>query len=280
MITLPMSSSMYQSMVGHINGDGTICIAPMQVDKLAHHSSINQITNSNNSITNQMNGNNSVAQCNNSVSSSFSSVSSQSSRNSIVNCQQNNGANQMYGSATNIPPLIPCDNQINQNGHNNLLELCHVLGQNAQNNHIETLVSASTSNSTMSYNNAQHGQTYSTQINDRKATRMRKLGRNQQSIGEFNGVASYANDASQLISRNVAGHMIAKSNDTSDGNNNVNNDANSITIESDLKHIQMPALHLTGDTTRLCKSNDQLNTIEFDEHKLRTIKMERDIGIV
>lgn len=266
-------------MVGHINGDGTICIAPMQVDKLGHHhSSINQITNSNNSITNNMNGN-SVAACNNSVTSSFSSVSSQNSRNSISNCQHNSGANQMYGSTTNMPALIPCDNQMNQNGHNNLLELCQALSQNAQNNQMETLVSASPSSNTMSFNNS-HGQTYSPQINDRKSNKMRKTGRNQQSIGEFNTIASYSSDASQLLSRNVSGQMIAKSNDTSDGNNNVNNDGNSITIESDLKCVHTQALHSTGEATRSCKSNDQLNPIEFDEHKLRTIKMERDIGIV
>lgn len=277
MITLPVSSSMYQSMISniqqiHTNGDGTLCITPMQVDKIGHHSALNQITHSNNSITNNMSGN-IVAQCN----SSFSSVSS-NGRNSIGNCQVNS-ANHMYASATSMPTLMPCDNQINQNGTNNLLELCHVLSQNAQQNHMETLVSANASNNTLSYGNT-HGQHFPHNNNDRKSIKIRRTARNQQCPADFNAVTAYSNDDNQLIARNVSHHMIAKSNDISDSNNNVNNDENTITIEPDLKPDQTPAVHLSGESSKSCKSSDPLNVIEFDENKLRTIKMERDTGTV
>lgn len=267
---------MYQSMVAniqqiHTNGDGTLCITPMQVDKIGHHSALNQITHSNNSITNNMSGN-SVGQCN----SSFSSVSS-NGRNTIGNCQPNS-ANHMYASATSIPTLMPCDNQINQNGTNNLLELCHVLSQNAQQNHMDTLVTANTSNNALSYGNT-HGQHFPNN-SDRKSIKIRRTARNQQCATDFNAVTAYSNDNNQLIARNVSHHMIAKSNDISDSNNNVNNDENTITIESDLKPDQTPAVHLSGESSKSCKSNDPLNVIEFDENKLRTIKMERDTGTV
>lgn len=254
----------------HTNGDGTLCISPMQVDKLGHHSSVNQ-----NSITSNMNGN-SIASCHNSVANSFSSVNS-SGRSSILNCQAAS-ANHMYASATNMPSMLPCDNQINPNGTNNLLELCHVL-QNAQNNQIETLVNTSASNNVQSYGNV-HGQSF-TNINDRKSTKVRKVARQQQCTGDFNAIASYtASTSNQTMDRNVPVSSIAKLNEMNDTNNNVNDDGSSITIEPDLKPDQAAVLHLSGESSKSCKSSDSLNVIEFDENKLRTIKMERDTGTV
>lgn len=71
MITLPVSSSVYQSMVAniqqiHTNSDGTLCITPMQVQKavpfsqnnnvsLHHAPGTNQLSNNNNSTTNNTN---------------------------------------------------------------------------------------------------------------------------------------------------------------------------------------------------------------------------------
>lgn len=53
MITLPVSASMYQTMMANIqqiqpNGDGTVCITPMQVDSNDAHSSNNLSVNSSN----------------------------------------------------------------------------------------------------------------------------------------------------------------------------------------------------------------------------------------
>ena len=45
MITVPMSAQMYQTMVANIqhlpNGDGTVCITPMQVHNVQHNTTVN-----------------------------------------------------------------------------------------------------------------------------------------------------------------------------------------------------------------------------------------------
>lgn len=64
MITLPVSSSVYQSMVAniqqiHTNSDGTLCITPMQVQKPGSygHSNSNTIHQSNANGQHQLNNN-------------------------------------------------------------------------------------------------------------------------------------------------------------------------------------------------------------------------------
>ncbi|XP_054727867.1 DNA-binding protein Ewg isoform X5 [Anastrepha obliqua] len=64
MITVPVSASMYQSMMAniqqiHTNGDGTVCITPMQVD--SHANSSNSRSNNNN--TNNTNNSRNHYQC-------------------------------------------------------------------------------------------------------------------------------------------------------------------------------------------------------------------------
>ncbi|XP_011187557.1 DNA-binding protein Ewg isoform X2 [Zeugodacus cucurbitae] len=57
MITVPVSASMYQSMMAniqqiHTNGDGTVCITPMQVDSHANSSNSRSNNHNSNNITN------------------------------------------------------------------------------------------------------------------------------------------------------------------------------------------------------------------------------------
>ncbi|XP_020717413.1 DNA-binding protein Ewg isoform X3 [Ceratitis capitata] len=65
MITVPVSASMYQSMMAniqqiHTNGDGTVCITPMQVDS---HANCNSNSRNNNSATNITNTGRNQFQC-------------------------------------------------------------------------------------------------------------------------------------------------------------------------------------------------------------------------
>lgn len=109
MITLPVSSSVYQSMVAniqqiHTNGDGTLCITPMQVHK-------NGVQN-NGIVNTSCTGNSSISSTVNSVCSSVSS-----------SAMLLNSGNQFTGSS-----VSPNAN----NNSNNLLELCRALNQTTQ----------------------------------------------------------------------------------------------------------------------------------------------------
>lgn len=70
MITLPVSSSVYQSMVAniqqiHTNSDGTLCITPMQVQKAVPYSQNNNVSLHHGSGSNQLNNNNNNSTSNN-----------------------------------------------------------------------------------------------------------------------------------------------------------------------------------------------------------------------
>lgn len=84
MITLPVSSSIYQTMVAniqqlHSNSDGTLCITPMQVQK--NHTLGTMITNHNNTNTNTT----TTTSATSSSSSSSSSLSTSVGINHILN---------------------------------------------------------------------------------------------------------------------------------------------------------------------------------------------------
>lgn len=129
MITLPVSSSVYQSMVAniqqiHTNGDGTLCITPMQVQKNGLHN--NGIVNTNCSVNNSHN------------SSTINSVCSNINQNAMLlpnnhNSQFTGTMNVTIGSQ-NINNTTHSNNHHhnNNNSNNNLLELCRALNQTTQ----------------------------------------------------------------------------------------------------------------------------------------------------
>lgn len=107
MITLPVSSSVYQSMVAniqqiHTNGDGTLCITPMQVQN-----------NNKNGVQSNVVNSNAMINCNNNGINSSSCGNIASNYNQFMTSSNNQNAN-----------------GINQsNNSSNLLELCRALNQ-------------------------------------------------------------------------------------------------------------------------------------------------------
>lgn len=102
MITLPVSASMYQSMMAniqqiHTNSDGTVCITPMQVD--ANNTNNNNNTNSNANTTNTNNSNSNT--CSNSNSSNSNS-------NSHNNNDDGNSNGTTNASTTTQVPQFQC----------------------------------------------------------------------------------------------------------------------------------------------------------------------------
>lgn len=97
MITVPVSASMYQSMMAniqqiHTNSDGTVCITPMQVDATNNNNNNQNNNNNNNSLNINNNNNNSATNHSHSLSSkrSRSSNSSNSHTSSQTQTQTNN----------------------------------------------------------------------------------------------------------------------------------------------------------------------------------------------
>lgn len=269
MITLPVSSSVYQSMVAniqqiHTNGDGTLCITPMQVQKTGHQHSINHINST--SISGSLVGSNCiVTPCISSVNSSFSSVSS-GGTSILANCHSNSP----FGASTEISSTMNCDNSTNSN-NNNLLELCRVLSQTSNVNN------ANCSN-TLSFNNL--SQNFPS--NDRKLLKTKKvLNRNNQYYNNSNnfGTSTSFSIESNGIDRFTHDIHENKSMHDSDTNNNNNhNGERNGNVNHDLKCAQLMVSSVTDSSdTKPNKSDNIPVAVQLNDNEIRNIKMECEI---
>lgn len=256
MITLPVSSSVYQSMVAniqqiHTNSDGTLCITPMQVQKSGHQSSVGQIA-SISSVASHTNNNNCSA---NSDSSSL-----------IGNCQQ--GVNSQYTISPHIQPILSCDNQMSTNS--NLLELCRVLSQSNQHE-----INSSGCFSIPLPTNHYH---LSSSSNEKKVTKSKR----NSSRNPFNMIsANYESGTSsnnQQATRNNRNQIIHSSikcqEDSNDTNNNINYEDSTDVINGDLKCGMITSNELSY---KISKSENDLSSIHFDDIESKNIKSECDI---
>lgn len=273
MITLPVSSSVYQSMVAniqqiHTNGDGTLCITPMQVQKTGHQHSISHLNST--SISGSLIGSNcSVAPCISSVNSSFSNVSSGGASTPILaNCQPI--SNSPYGTTSEMASSLNCDSVIN-NGNNNLLELCRVLSQT-------TNVNNTNCQSTLAFNNLSQNFTN----NDRKVVKSKKIvNRNQfPNSTNFGQSGSYSNDSNGMdrnfMSQNIDENKTTHQNDTNNNNHSEENNGNA---NHDLKCAQILVSTVTEDMTKVHKSDNIPVTVTLNENDTRNIKMECEIDV-
>lgn len=299
MITLPVSSSVYQSMVAniqqiHTNGDGTLCITPMQVQKTGHQHSINHNNLNSTSISGNLaiGGNCSVAPpCISSVNgSSFSNANNNSVGPSILaNCNAPSSNSPFNSSPELSTPELHCDNNNptnnNNNNNSNLLELCRVLSQSTNMN------SANCQNVIFSPN-------FTT--NDRKLTKCTKkpsaINRSQFfNFGSSSSFPSESNgiDRNDFLEQNIEiidGNKSLHENDT---NNNSNNGQNHHHHESatsngnsshDLKFVN--TTNTTSTDQNAQKSNkmdtntNPINiTVQLGENETRSIKMECEIDV-
>lgn len=266
MITLPVSSSVYQSMVAniqqiHTNGDGTLCITPMQVQKPGHQHSINHINST--SISGSLIGSN----CISSVNSSYSNVSSAGTQ-LLANCQPN--SNGPFGNASEMSSTLNCDGSSNNNT-NNLLELCRVLSQS-------TTVSNQTCQNTLSFNNVSPNFTNG----DRKSVKNKKLvNRNQYFHGTNFGSSSSFSNESNGIDRSFIAHVIDEHKvvHESDTNNNNHSDGSNGNVNHDLKCAQllMSTSTVSVDSPKPGKSDNVPVPVQHNENENRNIKMECEI---
>lgn len=275
MITLPVSSSVYQSMVAniqqiHTNGDGTLCITPMQVQKSGHQShSISHINST--SISGSLIGSNcSVAPGISSVNSSFSNVNSGGTSSSILaNCHPN--SNGLFGggggAATELSSSINCENNANSS-NNNLLELCRVLSQSTNVSNVNCHNTVSFNNISPSFANA-----------DRKNVKNKKLSQRNQF---FNSSSSFA-PSTTTYSNESNGNFIAqdidanKSIHSSDTNNNNHSNENNGHTSHDLKCAQILVSTNTEHSSKANKSDIMAVNIQLADHETRNIKMECEI---
>lgn len=256
MITLPVSSSVYQSMVAniqqiHTNSDGTLCITPMQVQKSGHQSSVGQIS----SIS-------SIASHTNNSCSTNSDSSSL-----IANCQQ--GANSQYAITPHIQPILSCDNQMNTNS--NLLELCRVLSQSNQ-HEINSSGCFSIPLSTNHYH-------LSSSSNEKKVTKSkRNSSRNPFNMISANYESGTSSNNNQQVIRNNRNQIIHDpikcQEDSNDTNNNINYEDSIDVINGDLKCGIISSNELSH---KISKSDDDLSSIHFDEIESKNIKSECEI---
>lgn len=240
MITLPVSSSVYQSMVAniqqiHTNGDGTLCITPMQVQKPGHQHSISHLNSTN--LSGNLIGSNCSAPCISSVNSSYSN-------GGAAICNANTSP-----FSSEISSTINCDTN---NGNNNLLELCRVLSQST---------SVSNCASTMSFGLPQSI--------DKKAAKSKKLNRNQFfATSNFESSTSFAEANGSFLTQNLSEH---KSMHESDSNNNNHNEESSGSINHDLKCAQI----LAAADESPSKSDNIAGQLHETENRI--IKMECEI---
>lgn len=251
MITLPVSSSVYQSMVAniqqiHTNSDGTLCITPMQVQKSGHQSSVGQIA-----------GISSIASHTNNDSSSL-----------IANCQH--GANSQYTISPHIQPILSCDNQMNTN--TNLLELCRVLSQSNQ-HEINPSGCFSIPVSTNHYH-------LTSSSNEKKLTKSKRnssrnpfnmISANYESGTSSNNQQVIRNNRNQIIHDSIKCQEI--SNDT---NNNTNYEDSIDVINGDLKCGMITSNELSH---KISKSDNDLSSIHFDDIEPKNIKSECEIDV-
>lgn len=255
MITLPVSSSVYQSMVAniqqiHTNSDGTLCITPMQVQKSGHQSSVGQIA----SIS-------SIASHTNNSCSANSDSSSL-----IANCQQ--GANSQYAIPPHIQPILSCDNQMNTNS--NLLELCRVLSQSNQHE-----INSSDCFSIPASTNHYH---LSASSNEKKVTKTkRNSSRNQFNMISANYESETTPNNPQVIRNNrnqIIHDSIKCREDSNDTNNNINYEDSIDVIHGDLKCGMITSNELS---LKISKSDNDLSSIHFDDIESKNIKSECEI---
>lgn len=272
MITLPVSSSMYQSMVAniqqiHTNGDGTLCITPMQVQKTGHQNPIGHSAN-NSSISSTCNGNNNKnISSNSSVNSSFSCVGSIST-SMLANCPQNN----QFAHSNAVQSILNAENRPINDNNNGLQELCRVFNQATHNNQINSA-------NGIAFNNTQPNLV---NVNDKKLTKCKK---SPNSIQQFNA-SNYATNpmitynVSQQIANNVPNmgqrnygqqqHMaIDRGHDHSDSNNNLNANGDHSNQESS-----------ASAESKSLKSNifqTSTDTVHMIDGEIKTIKMECEL---
>lgn len=268
MITLPVSSSVYQSMVAniqqiHTNSDGTLCITPMQVQKRGHQLNVDQIDN----VTNiSSNANNST--CSDSLNNSFSSTSSQSST-MVANCHQN--SNNEYASS-HMQSFLSCDNQTN--GSNNLLELCRVLSQTGHTTEMQN--SSNGFSIPVSVNNPQWN---SVAVNEKKIIKSRKLvSRNQFNLNVTNFDSNQSCNKEQIAHSNrhqYTEQQAARCHKDGNDTNNNNEDDNIKDIDSDLK-CHMITSTILGESQKMNNSSNNFISIEIDDDESRIIKTEID----
>lgn len=274
MITLPVSSSVYQSMVAniqqiHTNGDGTLCITPMQVQKSGHQHSINHINST--SISGSLIGNNcSVTPCISSVNSSYSNVSSVGPQ-ILANCQPN--SNGPFATTTSeLSSSLNCDSSAT-NSNNNLLELCRVLSQS-------TTVSNSNCQNPISFNN---NVAHNFPNGERKPMKSKKIiNRNQFfNATNFGSSTSFANDSNGIersfVAHDIDGCKAVHESDTNNNNNNNHNEGNNGNVNHDLKCAQILVSTVTENPMKPDKSENVPVAIQPNEIDNRTIKMECEI---
>lgn len=276
MITLPVSSSVYQSMVAniqqiHTNGDGTLCITPMQVQKSGHQHSISHLNST--SISGSLLGNNcSGAPCISSVNSSFSNVNSAGSP-LLANC--NAAPSSPFGASTEMSPSLNCENGSNNNNNNNntnsnLLELCRVLSQS-------TGVSGGVCPNTLSFNNLSTN--FAT--NDRKPTKNKKIvNRNQ--FFNIGTSSTFSNDSNGMernfMEPNIDDNKLAHESDTNNNSNNNHSEESNGNMNHDLKCAQILVSTVTDqDSAESMKTDNIPIAIQFNENESRHVKMECEI---
>lgn len=265
MITLPVSSSVYQSMVAniqqiHTNGDGTLCITPMQVQKPGHQHSINHINSGS-----LIGSNCSVAPCISSVNSSFSNVNS-AGNPIIANCHAT--SNSPFGTTSDIATPINCDNNsTNNNNNSNLLELCRVLSQS-------TNVSNANGQNTLSFNH-NLSQNFPNNNNDRKTMKTKKIA-NRNQFFNFANSAGFSNESNGIdrhfIEQQIDGN---KSVHESDTNNNNHSDGNTDNANNDLKCAQILVAAIQEDLKP--SKSDNILPVQVSDNETRNIKMECEI---
>ncbi|XP_031616890.1 DNA-binding protein Ewg isoform X1 [Contarinia nasturtii] len=280
MITLPVSSSVYQSMVAniqqiHTNGDGTLCITPMQVQKSGHQHLINHINST--SIGGSLIGsanNCSVSPCISSVnSSSFSNINSGGNTSILANCQPNSG-NPFVNNTSELSSNMNCNNPNNtmNNTNNNLLELCRVLSQTT--NNVNNCHSTVPFNNNLSANFANS--------TDRKSMKTNKklINRNQYQnttpTTATTTTTSFDTSMSSFSTETNGNNFIEQNIDLkSDTNNNNHNNENNGNDNHDLKCAQILVSTVIDDSTKLIKLNNE----SVGENDTPSIKMECEIDV-
>lgn len=222
MITLPVSSSVYQSMVAniqqiHTNGDGTLCITPMQVQKTGHQPNTNNnigSSNSNNSGNANSSNNSNCAML---INGHNQQMSHQQQHEQSAQHQHyaNNGTTSSTASTvTSTISSGPIQ------GQNNLLELCRALNQNP--NHFNLSPNNGTNNNIGNgqFNaNIQHN---IVNLNDRKV-KMRKISALQNNNNTNNNNNNLLNASTYAGHTNTSHSQQNQTNTISNNSNNNNN---------------------------------------------------------
>lgn len=275
MITLPVSSSVYQSMVAniqqiHTNGDGTLCITPMQVQKSGHQSnSINHMNNT--SISGSLIGgsNCSVVPCISNVNSSYSNVNSGGTP-VLASCHLS--SNGLFGTASELTSSLNCDGNANSsNSNHNLLELCRVLSQS-------TNVSNANCQNTASFNHISQNITN----NDRKSSKSKKLAQRNQYFNShnFNTPTTFSNETNGMDRTFMTQNIDAiKTVHDSDTNNNNHSNENNGDADHDLKCGHVMVSTGMDDSLKANKTDNMSVNIQLGELETRHIKMECEIDV-